>query len=71
METAPQGLGRLLRYAQLLRDYSLVGIGGVDENNMTQVISSGVGSVAVVRAVIQSDDYPASIQKLQSYFKIN
>lgn len=71
METAPQGLGRLRRYAQLLRDYALVGIGGVDENNMTQVISSGVGSVAVVRAVIQSDDYPASIQKLQSYFKIN
>ncbi len=71
METAPQGLGRLRRYAQLLKDYALVGIGGVDENNMTQVISSGVGSVAVVRAVIQSDDYPASIHKLQSYFMSN
>ncbi len=51
MATAPQGPGRLHRYAQLMRSYPLVAIGGIDESNLSSVASSGVGSVAVVRAI--------------------
>ena len=71
METAPQGIGRLHQYAKLLRGFSLVGIGGVDESNIRQVIECKVGSVAVVRAVIQAQDYQGAIARLQSYFVTN
>jgi len=51
MVTAPQGLGRLQRYACLMRDYPLVAIGGIDADRLLQVLGSGVGSVGVVRAI--------------------
>ena len=51
MPTAPQGPGRLHAYAHLMRDYPLVAIGGIDGQNLSRVMTSGVGSVAVVRAI--------------------
>ena len=54
MATAPQGPGRLHAYARLMRDYPLVAIGGIDMNNLPAVLASGVGSVAVVRAITAS-----------------
>ncbi len=51
MATAPQGPGRLAAYARLLRDYPLVAIGGIDASRLPEVLGSGVGSVAVVRAI--------------------
>jgi thiamine-phosphate pyrophosphorylase len=71
METAPQGIGRLYQYAKLLKGYSTVGIGGVDASNIREVIDCQVGSVAVVRAVIQAQDYQSAIAHLQSYFVSN
>lgn len=71
METAPQGIGRLYQYAKLLKEYSTVGIGGVDASNIREVIDCQVGSVAVVRAVIQAQDYQSAIAHLQSYFVSN
>lgn len=54
MVTPPQGTGRLHAYARLMRDYPLVAIGGIDLARMSDVIASGVGSVAVVRALVAS-----------------
>jgi thiamine-phosphate pyrophosphorylase len=51
MVTAPQGPGRLRAYARLMRNYPLVAIGGIDAKRLPQVWDSGVGSVAVVRAI--------------------
>jgi thiamine-phosphate pyrophosphorylase len=68
MATAPQGLGRLEKYAYLLKDYPLVGIGGVDESNIKQVLATGVGSAAVVRAIIHAHDPEAAFKKLNAYF---
>lgn len=52
MATAPQGTHRLAAYARLLRNYPLVAIGGIDLAALPAVLKSGVGSVAVVRALI-------------------
>ena len=51
MATAPQGPGRLSAYARLLRHYPRVAIGGIDGARLPEVLASGVGSVAVVRAI--------------------
>jgi thiamine-phosphate pyrophosphorylase len=60
MATAPQGTGRLQRYAKLMRAYPLVAIGGIDAERLPQVTASGVGSVAVVRALLQAADPEAT-----------
>ncbi|MEI7784500.1 MAG: thiamine phosphate synthase [Betaproteobacteria bacterium] len=52
MATAAQGTGRLQRYARLMADYPLVAIGGIDEERLPSVMATGVGSAAVVRAVV-------------------
>ena len=69
METAPQGLGRLIQYAKLMRSYPLVAIGGIDESNIDKALESGVGSSAVVRAVINSKDPETAIKLLKSKFQ--
>jgi thiamine-phosphate pyrophosphorylase len=66
METAPQGLGRLNTYARLMRHRSLVAIGGIDLAAMPSVLQSGVGSVAVVRAITGAEDVAASVRQLQA-----
>ena len=65
MPTAPQGLGRLYQYAKLMSHYPLVAIGGIDEDSIRAVSKSGVGSVAVVRAITQAKDPKAAIKHLQ------
>ena len=64
MVTPPQGPGRLRAYAHLMRDYPLVAIGGIDEARMPEVLASGVGSVAVVRALVGSDQPEVHASKL-------
>lgn len=52
MPTVPQGPGRLAAYARLMPGRSLVAIGGIDLQRLPEVLASGVGSVAVVRALV-------------------
>lgn len=66
MATAPQGTGRLHAYARLMRDYPLVAIGGIDGDRLAQVMRSGVGSVAVVRAITAAENPEAAVTKLQA-----
>ena len=66
MATAPQGTGRLQAYAHLMRDYPLVAIGGIDGDKLPQVLSSGVGSVAVVRAITGAANPETATAQLQT-----
>jgi thiamine-phosphate pyrophosphorylase len=66
MPTAPQGLARLDFYTKLVQTYPLVAIGGVDETNLEAVLKCQVGSVAMVRSVINAPDYPLAIRQLKS-----
>jgi thiamine-phosphate pyrophosphorylase len=66
MLTAPQGTGRLSAYASVLRDYPLVAIGGIDTARLPEVMASGVGSAAVVRALVAAADPEAEAIHLQS-----
>ena len=69
MPTAPQGLGRLYQYAKLLSNYSLVAIGGIDQDSIPAVAKSGVGSVAVVRAITEAADPKAAVKHLQTLMR--
>ena len=69
MPTAPQGLGRLYQYAKLMSHYPLVAIGGIDQGSIHAVSRSGVGSVAVVRAITQAADPKAAVKHLQELMR--
>jgi thiamine-phosphate pyrophosphorylase len=72
MLTAPQGTGRLSAYANVLRDYPLVAIGGIDAARLPDVMASGVGSAAVVRALVAAADPEAEAIHLQcEIFKLS
>lgn len=64
MSTAPQGPGRLRQYARLMRQRPVVAIGGIDESRVDEVMAAGVGSLAVVRAVIGAADPQAAARRL-------
>jgi thiamine-phosphate pyrophosphorylase len=64
MATAPQGVGRLQRYARLMRHYPLVAIGGIDAGSIPAVLAAGVGSVAVVRALVGAEQPEQAAQVL-------
>lgn len=66
MATAAQGPGRLHAYSAVLRDYPLVAIGGIDAARLPEVMSSGVGSVAVVRALVAAADPEDEAAQLQA-----
>ena len=56
MATAPQGVARLAAYARLMRSYPLVAIGGIGAEQFAEIRRTGVGSIAVVRALVQAPD---------------
>lgn len=56
MATAPQGPGRLAAYARLMRNYPGVGIGGISAAELPEIKATGVGSLAVVRAITAEAD---------------
>ncbi len=64
MPTAPQGLERLAAYVRLMQQYPLVAIGGISADLFPAVRATGVGSVAVVRALVNAPDPEAMAQEL-------
>ena len=64
MQTAPQGLGRLAKYVQLAHNTPLVAIGGIDLPSLAEVLQTGVGSAAVVRAITGADDPGLAVKDL-------
>jgi len=70
MPTEPQGMGRFQAYTKLMKPVvpSMVGIGGVNGSNLKQVLATGVGSAAVVRAITEADDTAAAVASLKAMF---
>ena len=69
MPTAPQGVKRLARYVRLLDGVvPLVAIGGIDLQVLPEVLATGVGCAAVVRAVTEASDPAAAVAALQQAF---
>ena len=64
MATAPQGVARLHAYVRLMQQYPLVAIGGIAAEQFPEVLATGVGSVAIVRALVNADDPEAAAQHL-------
>ncbi len=64
MPTLPQGPGRLARYAALMAPhFPLVAIGGIDYARLDEILPSGVGSVAAVRAILQAPDPAQEVRR--------
>ena len=64
MATAPQGVARLQAYVRLMQHYPLVAIGGIAAEQFSEILATGVGSIAVVRALVNAADPEAAAQDL-------
>lgn len=64
MPSAPQGLEQLARHIARLEDYPTVAIGGISLARASDVLATGVGSIAVVSAITQADDWQQATHQL-------
>ena len=69
MATVPQGVARLAAYTRLMSGYPQVAIGGIGLAQFAQVLTTGVGSVAVVRAIVAAADPEAAAAQLMAALK--
>lgn len=65
MPSAPQGLKRLGDYVKLCEPLPTVAIGGINQQNIQQVLQSGVKAVAVVSAVVAATQPETAFIQLQ------
>ncbi|CAM4071926.1 thiamine phosphate synthase [Pseudoalteromonas byunsanensis] len=62
-----QGLEKLSHFVPLMAGhYPTVAIGGIDLSVASEVAKTGVGSIAVVRAITESEDHVNAIEQLQA-----
>ena len=65
MPWTPQGVERVEQWTRLLGDaYPLVAIGGIDQHRAEQLHKTGVGSVAMISAITEADNYKKATQEL-------
>ncbi len=64
MPSAPQGLATLTRHVARLGDYPTVAIGGISLARAPEVLATGVGSIAVVSAITQADEWQQATRQL-------
>lgn len=64
MPSAPQGLATLTRHVARLGDYPTVAIGGISLSRAPEVLATGVGSIAVVSAITQADEWQQATRRL-------
>ena len=71
MATAPQGTARLQAYVRLMQQYPLVAIGGISAEQFPEILATGVGSIAVVRALVNAPDPDAAAQHLSAFIPVS
>jgi hydroxymethylpyrimidine kinase/phosphomethylpyrimidine kinase/thiamine-phosphate diphosphorylase len=64
-----QGIERLEKYVQLFDEYPKVAIGGISLQRAEEVIATGVGSIAVVKAIAEAVNINETVAQLQQSFK--
>lgn len=70
MPFSPQGIERVKLWTKLLGDnYPLVAIGGIDQQRAETLKQTGVGSVAMISAITQADDYKKATKDLVSIWQ--
>ena len=62
------GIDKLERF-NMLSQYPVVGIGGINEKNMQFVHDTGVAGIAVISLVFDSNDLAATVKKLKELYK--
>ena len=66
LKSQPQGLDKLRAYVQQAGNVPVVAIGGIDLNNASDVLTTGVASLAVVRAITEAEQPEAVVKAFQA-----
>lgn len=69
MPSQPQGVANLARYVNLLKDIPTVAIGGIKAHHFAEILATNVGSIAVLTAITQADDWQQAVAELMDLIK--
>ncbi|AOM42068.1 thiamine phosphate synthase [Xenorhabdus hominickii] len=64
MPSSPQGLEALKHQVEITPDYPTVAIGGISLERVSDVVATGVGSVALVSAITKAKDWQQATARL-------
>ncbi len=65
MASAPQGVEQVRQHVAALKEIPTVAIGGISLARARDVLETGVGSIAVVSAITQADDWRQAVADFQ------
>ena len=68
MPSGPQGIANLAAQVKDLGDIPTVAIGGITASHFADVLATGVGSIAVISAITQAEDWHSAVKNLLNYF---
>ena len=68
MPSAPQGIANLAAQVKDLGDIPTVAIGGITASHFANVLATGVGSIAVISAVTQAEDWQSAVKNFLNHF---
>ena len=68
MPSTPQGIANLAAQVKDLGDMPTIAIGGITASHFADVLATGVGSIAVISAVTQAEDWQSAVKNLLNYF---
>jgi len=68
MPSSPQGIANLAAQVKNLGNMPTVAIGGITASYFADVLATGVGSIAVISAVTQAEDWQSTVKNLLNHF---
>jgi len=65
---APQGIGALREVVEAGGEFPIIALGGIDENNFSDVLRSGASGIAAIRFLNDADTLSEVVKKMRKSF---
>jgi thiamine-phosphate pyrophosphorylase len=65
---APQGIAKISEVLKTVHDFPVIALGGIDENNFSDVLRSGASGIAAIRFLNDADKLSEVVKKMRKSF---
>ncbi len=64
---APQGIAALREVVETVREFPIIALGGIDENNFSDVLKSGASGIAAIRSLNDAEKLSEIVKKIITF----
>jgi len=64
---APQGISALREVVETVKEFPVIALGGIDENNFGEVLKSGAKGIAAIRFLNDAEKLLENVDKIRNY----